>query len=75
MEPILGSPVGNWDWDRVTQFFGVNYTLYNANFGLPGHNGLDVKGIGDKFGYHEGCRGGSCLCCADKKLKKCYGIS
>lgn len=32
-------PVDNW---KITQYFGENYTFYMNNFGIPGHDALDI---------------------------------
>ncbi len=32
-------PVDNW---QITQYFGANYSFYMNNFGIPGHDALDI---------------------------------
>ena len=32
-------PVKNW---AITQYFGANYSFYMNNFGIPGHDALDI---------------------------------
>lgn len=32
-------PVDNWE---ITQYFGENYTFYMNNFGIPGHDAIDI---------------------------------
>ena len=32
-------PVSNW---QITQYFGENYSFYMNNFGIPGHDALDI---------------------------------
>ena len=55
MESLILPPFREFDPTRdVTQFFGTNRAYYNSNFGLPGHNGLDVKkrdGANMSYGY------------------------
>lgn len=41
--PQLKPPVSNFNWKLSTnQMFGVNFPVYFTNFGIPGHNGLDI---------------------------------
>lgn len=36
-------PIEGFNWrTNVSQMFGVNRDVYFSNFGLPGHNGLDI---------------------------------
>jgi hypothetical protein len=37
----------------LSQLFGVNKAIYQQNFGLPGHNALDVIIRNDKWGFGE----------------------
>ena len=52
MEEItLLSPIEDFEWNKVSQLFGVNKSLYKPRFGIPGHNGLDIMGDDEKMGY------------------------
>lgn len=48
----LDYPIENFVWSKnVSQLFGVNKSLYNSNFGIPGHNGVDIFVQDEKLGY------------------------
>lgn len=49
----LEPPIGNFDLSKnVSQYFGVNHDYYWSNFGLEGHNGIDIVAPDDpKLGY------------------------
>lgn len=35
-------PISDFNWNKVSQLFGVNRERYQRDFGLPGHNGIDI---------------------------------
>lgn len=41
----IEAPVEDFKWPEVTQFFGMNKSIY-AKFGIPGHNGIDMIKVG-----------------------------
>jgi murein DD-endopeptidase MepM/ murein hydrolase activator NlpD len=48
----LRNPIKDFNWKtNISQMFGVAYNLYFSNFGLPGHNGIDIVVHDDKNGY------------------------
>ena len=50
----LQPPIRDFSWNNnCSQLFGVNRALYESNFGIPGHNGLDFCVGGIKQGYGE----------------------
>jgi hypothetical protein len=50
----LQYPIKDFKWgNNISQLFGVNRDLYYKNFGLEGHNGLDISVGGEKQGYGE----------------------
>jgi hypothetical protein len=45
-------PIENFEWSKnISQLFGVNKKLYKKQFGLEGHNGIDIVVRGIKKGY------------------------
>lgn len=54
MENIrLSYPINGFSWkDSISQMFGCGAAIYQAKFGIPAHNGLDVRKDRDgKMGY------------------------
>lgn len=48
----LEFPIGNFNWSKnISQLFGVNKTLYEPTFRIPGHNGIDIQVTDEKNGY------------------------
>ena len=48
----MTAPIENFSWkNNISQLYGVNKKLYLPNFGILGHNGLDIVVRGDKNGY------------------------
>ena len=48
----LQPPIKNFSFARnVSQMFGVNKSLYKKQFGIPGHNALDLYVSDSKLGY------------------------
>src|SRR5574341_85940 len=46
------APIQNFSFAaNVSQLFGVNRSYYQSNFGLLGHNGIDIVVRTDKLGY------------------------
>ena len=40
---LEGYPMAGFDWrTSISQMFGVNHPFYSRNFGIPGHNGIDL---------------------------------
>lgn len=64
----LGYPIENFSWDKnISQLFGVNHDTYNDNFGIPGHNGIDIIVQDEKSGY-----GSKILSSHDGKVVKIF---
>lgn len=41
----LQHPIDGFTWQRsISQLFGVSRDVYYPNFGIPGHNGIDIVG-------------------------------
>jgi hypothetical protein len=52
MDIKLLHPIENFDWsESVSQLFGVNSNFYTKNFGIPGHNALDVVVKNENLGF------------------------
>jgi hypothetical protein len=46
------APIKNFDPRRsLNQFFGTSKSFYQNNFGIPGHNGWDLKGEQENMGF------------------------
>ena len=47
----LSAPIEDFDWKKsISQYFGHNPHTYRQ-FGLPGHNGIDIIVRDDKRGF------------------------
>ena len=42
-------PIENFDWNTVSQLFGVNSQTYQRRFGIPAHPGIDIV---KEYGTH-----------------------
>lgn len=48
----LQSPIRGFVWtENVSQLFGVNKLRYSRDFGIPGHNGIDIVVRDSNLGY------------------------